>query len=196
MPVSWVDCTVYHILKPFFACRLISVCDVVYIERSTLCKSRLADCQRSQVDRVVSSNCPQMRRQQELVSRILIITNRSYQGVSHRAGADPEYSRVDIERIRRGFHVESNRKERVSPAEGKHQRKGSLHLSPAPPHKTKRDAPTMLEKQDDTIDDPCELNHDIYTSSSLGIRSMTLIRPVPKARPTVCDSPMKQHIGP
>jgi hypothetical protein len=130
-----------------------------------------------------------MRRQQELVSRILMITNRTYQGITHRAGLDPESYFVEIEHVQRGLQIESNGKSREDPAEGKYQQKMSLVVLKEEDNAIK--LPMLKAMSSESISD--SVDPELYTESSLNSRCLSMIRTVPKYRPAPCDSPAKHR---
>lgn len=116
-----------------------------------------------------------------------MITNRIYQGISHRSATDPDSFSVEIEHMRRGVQIESNDKVRSDPAEGKTQRKVSL-VRRAPTQSTL--PPVSIPKRKDELE---MIEDDLYVSTSLNMRTLSMVRPVPKSRPAVCDSPAKHR---
>ena len=69
------------------------------------------NCQRSQLDKTVSANCPQLRRQQDLVCRIIQTTNNIYTGVNYRSQVDPETFMAENQHLKAGTTTSENIKE-------------------------------------------------------------------------------------
>lgn len=103
---------------------------------------------------------------------------------------DPESYIVEVEHVRRGLQIESNTKIREDPPEGKYQHKRSLVVANES-DKIKRESPVSAIKKRDIILET--IDPEMYISSALNLRSLSVIRNVPKYRPEPCDSPAKHH---
>mmetsp|Transcript_20241 Transcript_20241/g.34121 ORF Transcript_20241/g.34121 Transcript_20241/m.34121 type:complete len:1274 (+) Transcript_20241:165-3986(+) len=107
------------------------------------------DCQKSQHERKVSANCPQLRRQQDLVSRILQSTNNIYTGIQYRSQVDPETFIAENQHLKAGTPTLQNTKEYAPSVGGYVQTKTSyLMKQKAPTQKFKANAKAILENSD------------------------------------------------
>lgn len=91
------------------------------------------DCQKSQLDRAVSANCPQLRRQQDLVSRILQSTNNIYTGIQYRSQVDPETFLAENQHLKAGTPTLQNTKEYTASVGGFVQTKTSFVMKQRTP---------------------------------------------------------------
>lgn len=93
------------------------------------------DCQRGQREREVSINCPQMRAQQEMLGRILKISNYVYEGITYRTQVDPETVLTSHQYYQSGTLILDNIKnikEEFHENQVTHEKK-SLYLAPEIP---------------------------------------------------------------
>lgn len=167
------------------------------------------DCQKSQYDRKVSANCPQMRRQQDLVTRILQSSNMVYGGILYRSEMDPETFLSENQRLKAGTQTHQNEKEYVATSGGHIQKKVSFVMKQKPPtEKFKVTATAVLENASSTFPlvsvnkKEIECNEkrnadevkERYVCTTLPKASKALARPVEKLRPVYCDRPSQVHI--
>jgi hypothetical protein len=68
------------------------------------------DCQRSQLNNEVSVNCPRMRAHQEVLTRILKLTNRVYEGITYRTQSDPQTIVSSDQHYSSGTQIAMNKK--------------------------------------------------------------------------------------
>jgi hypothetical protein len=150
----------------------------------------------------VSATCPKMGRQQELVSRILMSTNRVFQGTSTRSQTNPESFTSFNEQPRRGLRIEAAIEEKWKSDPRVHI-KSSLTLR-APPQSHGQDQPqgnlnAVQEWEgipDFDVKAPYQVK-EVFTQpivQSIGRRSSTIARVLPTGVPTLCDSPMRLRI--
>lgn len=103
------------------------------------------DCQKSQRDKAVSANCPQLRRQQDLVCRILQSTNNIYTGIQYRSQVDPETFIAENQHLKAGTPTLQNTKEYSASVGGYVQTKTSFVMKQkAPTEKFKMNAKSVL----------------------------------------------------
>jgi hypothetical protein len=109
------------------------------------------DCQKSQLDRAVSANCPQLRRQQDLVARILQSTNNIYTGIQYRSQVDPETFIAENQHLKAGTPTLQNTKEYTASVGGFIQTKTSYVMKQkAPTEKFTTNAKAILANSNST----------------------------------------------
>lgn len=167
----------------------------------------------------VSATCPQMSRQQELVSRILMSTNRVFQGISINSQTNPESLTTLIDQPQRGLRIEAA-------MEAKWKSHSTVHVKSSVDFKglTSRNSENSRQSQIGKlgkVEDGQRILPEIVPSSqldqdssdvilttppqveelfphsivkSIGRRSSTAARILPTSVPTLCDSPVKLRI--
>jgi len=110
------------------------------------------DCQKSQQFRSVSANCPQLRRQQDLVFRILQSTNMIYSGIQYRSQIDPETFISENQHLKAGTPTLQNTKEYSPSIGGYIQNKTSFIMKQKPPtEKFKQNALAILSNSSSSL---------------------------------------------
>lgn len=166
----------------------------------------------------ISTTCPKMRRQQELVTRILMTTNRVFQGVSSRSQTDPESFIVQLEQPKRGVRIETALEEKWK-SNPVYETKSSITLRQKNDKQIHRNSiinnnnnrddnsnnsnndksnpyqNSELSQDDDTLSITSNYQVDeMFTDpiiQSIGRRSSAIARVLPTLTPSVCDSPVK-----
>ena len=109
------------------------------------------DCQKSQRDKAVAANCPQLRRQQDLVCRILQSTNNIYTGIQYRSQVDPETFIAENQHLKAGTPTLQNTKEYSPSVGGFVQTKTSYVMKQkVPTEKFKTNAMSVLKNSSST----------------------------------------------
>lgn len=144
----------------------------------------------------VSATCPQMSRQQELVSRILMSTNRVFQGISSRSQTNPESFLTSTEYPRRGLRIVASLEQKWKTDPTLHT-KSSIAVHQSSPKLLKVDAMVSSNSEvSNDIESPLQVD-DVFTQPilrSIGRRSSSIVRVLPTGVATICDSPMKLRI--
>lgn len=152
----------------------------------------------------VSATCPQMSRQQELVSRILMSTNRVFQGVSSRSQTNPESYTTLTEHPRRGMRIQASLEEKWKTEPTNHTKsslgfKGNSAFIESTIYRSSSEHTKSTDSNfvtDNGIKSPLKVD-EVFTQPilrSIGRRSSSIVRTLPTSAPTLCDSPVKLRI--